>query len=99
VLSKQVETVALTVSLRAEAEAQVFGLRWRPLYQLKVAARDGIDGIGDYASAMASFIFFIPALLLWTATILAGAAIAWRILCWAWRALFAKRAEAAQAEK
>lgn len=29
-LSKQVETVTLTVTLRAEADAQVFGLHWRP---------------------------------------------------------------------
>ena len=36
-LSKQIETVAITVSLRAEAEAQVFGLHWRPLYQMKLA--------------------------------------------------------------
>ncbi len=88
-LSKQVETIALTISLRAEADAQVFGLHWRPLYQLKVAARDGVDDIGDYTSAMASFVFFIPAVLLWLATILIGAAIAWRILRWAWRRLFA----------
>src|SRR5437899_6448796 len=56
-LSKQVETVALTVSLRAEADAQVFGLHWRPLYQLKLAARQGLDSIADYGVAMASFLF------------------------------------------
>jgi hypothetical protein len=90
-LSKQVETIALTISLHAEAEAQVFGLHWRPLYQLKVAARDGIDGVGDYAAAMASFVFYIPAILLWLATIVLGLAIAWRILRWLWRILFARR--------
>jgi glycine cleavage system regulatory protein len=37
-LSKQVETVAINITLRAEADAQVFGLNWRPLYQLKIAA-------------------------------------------------------------
>ena len=46
-LSKQVDTVAITVSLRAEAETQVFGLHWRPLYQLKQAAHDGLTGLGD----------------------------------------------------
>jgi cell division protein FtsL len=90
-LSKQVETVALTVSLHAEADVRVLGLQWRPLYRLKESVRDGIDGIGDYASAMASFLFFIPALLLWIATVLAGAALGWRILRWAGKALFIRK--------
>jgi len=42
-LSKQVETVAISVSLRTQAEAQVFGFQWRPLYQLKLAVRDGLN--------------------------------------------------------
>jgi low affinity Fe/Cu permease len=87
-LSKQVETVALSVFLHAESDAQVFGLHWRPLYQMKLAARDGIDGVADYASSMASFVFYVPAILLWLATVLIGAAIAWRILRWAWRLMF-----------
>ncbi len=94
-LSKQVATVALTVSLRAEAEAQLFGLHWRPLYQLKLAVRDGIDGIGDYATAMASFVFYIPAILLWLATILIGAAVLWRVLRWVLRTLFVPRVKGA----
>ena len=87
-LSKQVDTVALTISLHAEAEARIFGLHWRPLYQLKLAAREGIGGVGDYAASMAWFVFYIPAILLWLATILIGSALAWRILRWAWRTLF-----------
>ncbi len=95
VLSKQVETVALTINLHAEADTKVFGLHWRPLYQLKIAARDGIDGIGDYATAMASFVFYVPAVILWLATIVVGLAVAWRILRLAWRNLFVRtKAEA-----
>jgi uncharacterized protein DUF4349 len=87
-LSKQIETVAITVSLRAEAEARVFGLNWRPLYQMKMAFRDGLDGLGDYASAMTSFLFYLPAVLLWLATILVGAALGWRLVRWAGRRVF-----------
>jgi hypothetical protein len=94
-LSKQVETVALTISLRAESDAQVFGLHWRPLYQLKLAARQGIDSIGDYAAAMASFLFYLPSVILWLATILFGAALGWRILRWAGKALFVARVKTA----
>jgi hypothetical protein len=88
VLSKQVEMVAMNITLRAEADTQVFGLHWRPLYQLKSAAREGLDGIGDYAASMATFVFFLPTILLWLFTILVGAAIGWKILRWAGRKFF-----------
>ena len=87
-LSKQVETVAINVTLRAEADAQVFGLNWRPLYQLKISAREGLDGFGEYAASMTTFVFYLPTILLWLFTILAGAAVGWRILKWAARRLF-----------
>jgi molecular chaperone GrpE (heat shock protein) len=84
-LSKQVETVALTISLRAQDEARVFGFDWRPLYQLKLALRAGLEAVADYAAAMIGFLFYLPAILLWLATILVSAAIGWRILRWAGR--------------
>jgi hypothetical protein len=87
-LSKQVETVPINITLRAEADAQVFGLNWRPLYQLKIAAREGLDGFGEYAASMTAFVFYLPTILLWLFTILAGAAVGWRILKWAARRLF-----------
>ena len=86
-LSKQVETVAINITLRAEADAQVFGLNWRPLYQLKIAAREGLDGFGEYAASMTAFVFYLPTILLWLFTILVGA-VGWRILKWAARRLF-----------
>lgn len=88
-LSKQIETVALNISMRALADTRVFGLHWRPWYQLKVAMRDGLDGLGNYAATMAAVIMYLPAVLLWVVTVLVGAAIAWRILRWAARILFA----------
>jgi Domain of unknown function (DUF4349) len=94
-LSKQVETVALTISLRAEAEARVFGLNWRPLCQLKLAARQGLDSVAHYAASMEAFLFYLPTVLLWLATILIGAAVGWRILRWAGKALFVPRVKAA----
>jgi hypothetical protein len=87
-LSKQVETVAINITLRAEADARVLGLNWRPLYQLKMAAREGLDGLGDYGASMTAFVFYLPTVLLWLLTILAGAAIGWRLLRWAGRAFF-----------
>ena len=92
-VSKQVETVAITVSLHSEAEANVFGLHWRPLYEVKLAAMQGLEGLVDYATAMFSFVFYLPAILLWLATILAGASLAWKLLRLAARLLFVRNLE------
>jgi len=87
-LSKQVETVAITISLRAIVDAQVFGLHWRPLYQLKVAARDGLDALAEYASAMVTILFFVPVILAWGITILLAIVICWRATQWVGRRFF-----------
>jgi hypothetical protein len=90
-LSKQIETVAITISLQAEAEARVFGLNWRPLYQMKLALRDGLDGLATYASTMTAIVFFLPTIVLWLATILVSAAVSWRVLRWVGRRAFATK--------
>jgi len=90
-LSRQVETVAITVSLRSEAEAQVLGLRWRPLYEIKLAMIQGLEGLADYATSMFSFVCYLPAILLWLATILGGAALSWKVMRLALPVLFSKR--------
>jgi len=94
-LSKQIETVAITVSLRAEAEAQVLGLHWRPLYEMKLALRDGLDAVAGYAVAMISIVFYLPAVVLWTVTIVLGAAVGWKTLRWVARVFFAWPKQAA----
>jgi hypothetical protein len=47
--SMKVEAVAATVSFDSEAEANLFGLHWQPLYELKLAAMQGLEGLADYA--------------------------------------------------
>ena len=88
-LSRQVDTVAIAISLRTEAETQVLGLNWRPLYQMKVALRDGLDAVASYAGAMISILFYLPAVLLWMGTILAGVAAGWKAWRWAARVFVA----------
>jgi hypothetical protein len=87
-LSKQVETVALSITLRTEADTQVLGIHWRPLYELKVAAHDGLDSLANYVTAMVAAIFQLPAIALWAATVILVLAVAWRILRWVWRTFF-----------
>ncbi len=87
-LAKQIETVAITVSLRAESEAQVWGLHWRPLYQVKLALRDGLEALAGYGAAMVAILFYLPAVILWAGTILVCAAVGWKGLRWVGRVLF-----------
>jgi len=87
-LAQQVETVAIAISLRTQAEAQVFGLNWRPLYQLKLAVRDGLDSLAIYATTMITILFNLPAVLLWIGTIGVASIGAWRTVRWIVRRWF-----------
>ena len=87
-LSKQTETVLLTVTLGAEDQAKVFGFHWRPLYEFKLAAREGLDGMTNYLAAMTRLVFLLPSTLLWLFTFLGGAAVGWKILRRVGRAFF-----------
>jgi hypothetical protein len=91
-LSQQVDTVALTISLRTESEAQVRGLNWRPGYQLKLALREGLESVATYATAMTAILFYLPAALLWLGTIIAGALGTWHVTRWVGRRWFAAKA-------
>ena len=81
-LSRQLETVSIAISLRTQAEAQAFGLNWRPLYQLKLALHDGLESVANYGTAMITVLFYLPATLLWVCTILLGLIGSWRIVRW-----------------
>jgi hypothetical protein len=96
-LVKRVETVAISVSLRAEADVQVLGLHWRPLFRAKLALRDAADAVGDYAATMFGIVLQIPVIALWLVTVVAFAALGWKILRWASRRFFGwpKRKETA----
>ena len=84
-LSRQIETVAISISLRTEPKEQVFGLNWRPIRRLKIALRDGLESIATYAVAMTSVLFYLPAVLLWVGTIFAAGFASWRVARWVGR--------------
>ena len=65
-LTKRVETVAISIDLRPDADVQVFGLHWRPLYRAKLSLREGMDALGDYSATMFEILMHIPVCLLYT---------------------------------
>lgn len=97
-LSRQIETVAIAISLRTESEAQVFGLNWRPGYQLKLALHDGLESVATYAAAMTTVLFYLPAVLLWAGTILVGILVALRLTRWIGERWFGSKATTVSAQ-
>lgn len=87
-LTKQVETVAISVSLVPTADTHVFGMHWRPWYTVKLAAHDGLDGLGSFAGTVTATVFLLPTILLWLAFVVISLAIAVRMLRWIWRVFF-----------
>jgi len=78
-LSRQVDMSTISVSLTSEADLEVFGIRWRPLFVMKQAFRDMLSGLTGYVDAMINIIFRLPVLILWVVTISLFAAVGWRI--------------------
>ncbi len=87
-LAKRVETVAISVSLRPDADVKVFGLHWRPLYRAKLSFRNAVDALGDYSATVFDVILRIPVIALWLVTLVAFAAVGWKLLRWAARIFF-----------
>jgi hypothetical protein len=78
----QTETVVIAIALRTEGQEQVFGVNWHPLYELKLAAADALAEVVNYGMVMATILFYVPALSLWTATLSLAAVFGWRAVQW-----------------
>lgn len=84
-LSRQVDMSTITASLTSEADITILGIRWRPLFVIKKSFRNMVSGLAGYIDAMINFIFFLPRLILWLATIAFLVILAWRVSRWIWR--------------
>jgi len=81
-LESQVDMSVIDVTLTAEAEIEVFGIQWRPLYIVKKAFRSMLEGLTGYVDAVIGFVFVLPIMALWGVSIFALVIIGWRILRW-----------------
>lgn len=64
-LDRQIDMSTITVFLTAESEVEVFGLRWRPLYEIKKSLQNLLTGLQTYVNVVIAFVFFLPVLLIW----------------------------------
>ncbi len=90
-LSRQVDMSTITVSMISEADIQVLGIRWRPLFVVKQSFYNMMSGLAGYVDSMIAFIFFLPRLILWLATIFFLIYICWRIIKWLRQKFFPPR--------
>jgi hypothetical protein len=79
-LHNEVEMSVLTVNVTAMADAQVFGIRWRPFYKAKLSLRDAISAIADYGDSTMALVLNLPVIVLWGFTIVALIKVGWLAL-------------------
>ena len=81
-LARQVDMSSITISLTSEADIEVFGIRWRPLFVIKQSFRSMLSGLTGYANTMIAFIFQLPVIILWLATVAILGVVAWKMITW-----------------
>lgn len=77
-MAMQTEMTALTVNVSAEPVAAT-PQRWRPLYELEAAWKDGVDAMTTYATDMMAILMYLPAVLAWAFTLVFGAKLTWTL--------------------
>lgn len=87
-LAHQVDMSTITVHLISEADIEVFGIRWRPLFVVKQAFRSMLEGLTRYVDAIIRFVFALPVILLWLITIGLVVIAGWKVLRWIRRKFF-----------
>jgi hypothetical protein len=84
-LSSQIDMSTLEISLRAESDAAVAGIHWRPLRQAKIAMSEMVSGLADWADSVLAFLINLPLIAVWILSVVILIAVALRILRYLWR--------------
>ncbi len=78
-LSDETDMSLVTISLTEEADARVFGFRWRPLVSAKLALYSMLGALASSFDVILALVIYIPVVALWFAIafviIMAGARI------------------------
>jgi len=84
-LTAQIDMSTLEISLRAEADAAVAGIYWRPLRQAKIAVSEMVAGLADWADSVVAFFINLPLIAVWFLSVVALLVIVFRVLRFLWR--------------
>lgn len=91
-LTSQIAMSSLEISLATDAGSTVFGVRWRPLHQAKIATGEMISGFADWADSVIAFFINLPLIVVWAASIIALLFVTIRVFMFLWRKLGPKTA-------
>ncbi|MGP0019270.1 MAG: DUF4349 domain-containing protein [Candidatus Sulfotelmatobacter sp.] len=84
-LTSQIDLSTLEISLRAEADETVAGIRWRPLRQAKVAVNEMVSGLTDWVDSVVAFIINLPLIAVWLFSVVFLLVVAVRLFRFLWR--------------
>jgi Domain of unknown function (DUF4349) len=94
-MSRQVEMASIQVALQAEVAPVVAGVEWKPWEQARQAWRDARQDLANYADFLLVLVIRFPAFVVWTATLFALSALAWKLLRWFWKRFLLPAAQGA----
>ncbi len=95
-LARQVGMATITVNLRVEPVPVAQDVTWHPVAKFKAAFAEAKRDLIAYGDFMIVGLVSIPVVLVWLLTLVAGAAMAWKLTRLAFRKLFPRRAVAEQ---
>jgi len=78
-MTHDIEMSLLTVALMQESDARVFGIRWRPLYNAKIAVRELLVGLGEWLDWVVAVLVKLPLIVLWTVTVGGILWVVWKV--------------------
>lgn len=84
-MTHDIQMSAVTIALMQESDAQVFGVRWRPLYNAKIALRQLLVGLRDWLDWVVEILIKLPLMALWAVTVAGILWIFWRVGRSVWR--------------
>lgn len=75
-MKHDVEMSVVTIVLREDSDARAFGIRWQPVRNAEAAARQLLDGLGEWINWIVAVLIQLPLIVLWAATV---GAILWTL--------------------
>ena len=90
-LSRQIDMSSISVSIKADEDVSVFGVRWRPVLAIKQSFRGMVRALVSFADAMIWILFYLPILILWGAVVMGAAFVAWKVFLRVRNTLFVRK--------